>query len=166
MRDIDVVLTVLLVLFALRGFWRGFFRESFGFVALIVGLVCALQFAGAVADWLAARIEVADPPRTMIAFMGVFLVAHTSINLVGILLDRIASALLLRSVSRLTGAAFGAGKAAAVLAFVLLFFHLFPIAPQLDERIMRSQIARPLVNVAATVLRDQWQPASGEKPNA
>ena len=41
MNRIDVVLAIVLLLFAVRGFWRGFSREFFGFVGLIGGLAIA-----------------------------------------------------------------------------------------------------------------------------
>ena len=43
MNGIDVALVVLLLLCGLRGSWRGFFRESFGFAALLLGLLAALR---------------------------------------------------------------------------------------------------------------------------
>ena len=53
MNGIDVALVVLLLLCGLRGSWRGIFRESFGFAALMLGLLAALRGADAGAEWLA-----------------------------------------------------------------------------------------------------------------
>ena len=39
MNGIDVALVILLLLCGLRGSWRGVFRESFGFAALLLGLL-------------------------------------------------------------------------------------------------------------------------------
>jgi len=44
---IDVVLAIVFLLFAVRGFWRGFSREFFGFVGLI----------GGVAEWVFAKTD-------------------------------------------------------------------------------------------------------------
>ena len=38
MNRIDVVLAVVLALFALRGFWRGFSREIFALIGLVGGV--------------------------------------------------------------------------------------------------------------------------------
>ena len=43
MSGIDAALAVLLLLCALRGFWRGFLRECFGFAGLALGLVVAMR---------------------------------------------------------------------------------------------------------------------------
>lgn len=158
MKEVDVALVGLLGIFALRGFLRGFFRESFGFLALVAGILCALQFTGVTGERLSRYITVFEAARPMIVFVGIFVLVHGAINLLGLLLDRIASSLLFLSVSRVTGAAFGVFKGAAVASFVLLFLHLFPVLPEIDRQIAESQFARPLVDVASTVVRSQWRP--------
>ena len=162
MNPVDVALMVLVGFFVLRGFWRGFFRESFGFLALVAGIFCALEFTGAVIGRLPEVGDLLGTTGPMVVFVGIFVLVHTVINLVGLLLDRIANSLLFRTVSRLTGGAFGAFKGAAVSAFVLLFLHLFPVSSNLDRQIRESQFARPLVDVATTVLRYRWRPVGGD----
>ena len=66
MNIVDVALVVLLLLCALRGTWRGVFRESFGFLSLIGGLWAALRGANAGALWLAARVPDADLNQTAV----------------------------------------------------------------------------------------------------
>ncbi|MFN8624718.1 MAG: CvpA family protein [Candidatus Binatia bacterium] len=150
---VDLVLALLLLLWALRGYWRGFFRESFGLVALLGGLAAAIQFAAVGAAVLQQRFRVPAPVDAGVAFVAIFLVVHTLVNLVGVLLDRLAGALFLRGINRLAGAAFGAGKGAAILGLLLLFVHLFPIVPELDAQIMSSAIGRPLVTAAGGAVR-------------
>ncbi len=167
MNSVDLTLSVLLVVCALRGYWRGFFRECFGLLALIGGMVAAVEFAGAGAGLLQERFRIPVPVDVGVAFVLIFVIVHTSVNLVGVLLDRLAGALFLRGVTRLAGAAVGAGKGVAVLAFLLLFLHLFPLVPTLDEQIMRSTIGRPLVTAAGSVARlglhDAARPDSSNK---
>ncbi len=168
MNGIDVVLVVLLLIFTVRGFWRGFFRESFGFLALVVGLALALRFADRGAALLAVWLdfpELSAAARLGIAFVGIFVVVQTAINLIGLLCDAVVGRAALRRVSRVTGAGFAVAKGGAILAFVLLFLQLFPVAPQLDRQIMESRLARPLVSVAGLVIRVGWRdvhPGKGE----
>jgi len=150
---VDLALALALAVCALRGYWRGFFRECFGLLAVIGGIGAAIQFGSAAAAALQARFALPPAIAAGVAFVGIFVVVHTVVNLIGALLDRLASALFLRGINRLAGAAFAVGKGAAVLAFVLLFLHLFPIVPALDEDIMHSAIARPLLAVASNVAR-------------
>lgn len=153
MKPVDVVLVVLLATCAIRGFWRGFFRECFGFVGLIGGLAAALRFAHGGAVELARYVDLPGTAGSAVAFIGIFMVVHTLTNLIGLLLGRVASTATLRGVNRLAGALFGVGKGGAVLAFVLLFMHLFPVVPFLDEQIRESRIAPPLISLAGNVIR-------------
>lgn len=153
MNGVDLALGLLLAVCALRGYWRGFLRESFGLLALIVGIAAAIRFAAIAAVVVQRYVGLPAAVDAGLAFVTIFVIVHTVINLIGVLLDRLTGALFLRGINRLAGAVFGAGKAAAVLALILLFFHLFPVIPELDGQIMSSSIGRPLVSVAGDVVR-------------
>ncbi|MFQ5666473.1 MAG: CvpA family protein [Candidatus Binatia bacterium] len=153
MTSIDAALAVVLVLCALRGYWRGFLREFFGLLGLVGGVAAAFQFTAAGVAMLRVYATLPAPLLTGAVFVVIFVVFHAGLNLVGVLLNHLARTPLLHAVNGLAGAVVGAGKGAAVLALVLLFLHLFPFAPALDARIMTSTIGRPLVNVAGDVIR-------------
>jgi membrane protein required for colicin V production len=169
MNPLDVALVILLLLSALRGTWRGFFRESFGFVALVLGLWAALRGAPAGAAWLAAHAPLADLNGTAVlgvAFVAIFLFVSTLLNLIGIASDQLFGRGPLRIATRAGGALFALAKGTAVLAFVLLFLQLFPIVPGIDRQIMDSRIARPMVSAAGAVLRSGWREGSAENRQA
>ncbi|MEO8601801.1 MAG: CvpA family protein [bacterium] len=160
MNGIDVALVILLLLCGLRGSWRGVFRESFGFAALLIGIWAALHGASIGAAWLAGRMPAADTnPTAMlgVGFVAAFLLASTLINLVGVACDQVFGRGPLGIVSRLAGALFALAKGAAVAAVVLLFLQLFPIVKGLDRQILDSRIARPLVSTAESALRSGWR---------
>ena len=48
---------------------------------------------------------------------------------------------------------FGLAKGGMLLAFVLLFLDLFPVVPEIKPQLRDSQLARPLVSVAETIVR-------------
>jgi hypothetical protein len=52
----------------------------------------------------------------------------------------------------LAGVAFAVAKGGAIVALVLLFLHLFRVVPALDQRIMESRVARPLIAAAQSVV--------------
>lgn len=164
MNLIDVALVVLLLVCGLRGSWRGVFRESFGFAALLIGLWAALRFADAGAAWLGERVPTADLNPTALlgaAFVAVFLVVSALINLLGVACDQIFGRGPLRIPSRIAGALFALAKGAAVAALALLFLQLFPVVKGLDRQILDSRIARPLVSGAQAALRSGWRDSAG-----
>jgi len=157
MKEVDVALVVLLAAFAVRGFLRGFFRESFGLLALGGGILAALLYSATVSALLAEYVDLDVSTRAAVAFVVIFLVVHTAVNLFGLLLDLVAHSLLFGSVSGLTGAIFGGLKGAVFAGFVLLFLQLFPIVPALNQQVEGSRFARPLTAIAGTLIRDYWQ---------
>ena len=163
MNGIDVALVVLLLLCGLRGSWRGFFRESFGFAALLLGLLAALRGAEAGASWLSGHTQAAELNGSALlgaAFVVIFLVVSAAVNLVGVACDQLFGRGTLRIPSRIGGALFALGKGGAVLAFVLLFLHLFPVVPGIDQQITGSRIARSMVSAAGAALRAGWRDGS------
>ena len=103
MNLVDLALTVLLLLCAIRGFLRGFVRESFGFAAFIVGLLAALRFADPVGHSLQSWEALAglpDAARVGGGFVAVFLAVSAVINLVGFVIDRLLGDGMLRGVGR------------------------------------------------------------------
>src|SRR5262245_56644510 len=104
MNSVDLALAMVLGVFALRGYWRGFFRESFGLLAVVGGSVAALRFTAPGAALVQQRLPLPSPLETGVAFIVIIVVVHTVVNLMGVLLDRLASALFLRRVNRLVGA--------------------------------------------------------------
>ena len=167
MNGVDLTLLVLLTLCALRGYWRGFFREVFGLLALIGGLAAAVRYTGLGAVLLQQYVKLPSPVDLAVTFVVIFVMVRLLVNLIGVLLDHLAGALLLQAINRVAGACVGVGKGATVLAFVLLFLHLFPVVSALDERIMDSTIGRPLMtaagNVARLGLQTAAQPSSPSK---
>ena len=165
MNGIDVALVVLLLLCGLRGSWRGIFRESFGFAALLLGLLAALRGAAAGADWLSGRVpssELSSSALLGAAFVGIFVIVNALVNLLGVACDQLLGRGALRVPSRVGGALFALGKGAAVFAFVLLFLHLFPIVPGIDQQIAASRLARPMISAAGAVLRAGWHDGAAE----
>ena len=160
MNGIDVALVVLLLLAALRGSWRGFFRESLGFIALVGGLGAALRGAEPAAAWIGSIVpsgEFSGSALLGAAFVAVFLVVSTLLGLIGVACDQLFGRGRLQTISRVGGALFEPAKSAVVLAFVLLFFHLFPLAPVVEQQIAGSRLAPPMVSAAGAVLRAGWR---------
>jgi uncharacterized membrane protein required for colicin V production len=153
MNSVDLVLAFLLGVSALRGYWRGFFRESFGLLAVLGGAAAALQYSAWGTAIMEAYLRLPPPLPAGLTFVALFVVVYALVNFTGFALDRLAAASMPHSLNGVAGAVLGAGKAATMLAFILLFVHLFPLAPQLDGRIMESKIGRPLVSVAGNVIR-------------
>jgi len=153
MNRIDLLLVVVLLGYMLRGYWRGFFRECLGVIGLVGGLVAAGQMAPAGAALLHQYLQFPPLVEMGVAFVVSFVGVDAFCGIVGALLGRRTDNGVARVLSHLAGAFAGAAKGLVVAAFVLLFLHLFPIAPDVDEYILSSSMARSLIAAAGDVVR-------------
>jgi hypothetical protein len=132
-------------------------------------LLAALRGAETGASWLADHTwtgELSGPALAGAAFVLIFLVVSTVVNLVGVACDQLFGRGALRVPSRVGGALFAFGKGVAVFAFLLLFLQLFPVVPGIDQQIAGSRIARPMVAAAGAALRAGWRDGSAENRSA
>lgn len=164
MNRVDLALLLVGAACALRGYGRGFFRESFGLLALVAAVAAAFRFTASGMAVIEQYIMLPAPAQTGVAFVAIFVLVHSAMNLIGVALDRLVGTGLLRAVTGAAGALLGVGKAAVVCGFVLLFLHLFPVLSGLDEHLMASAIGRPLVNAAGNAIRVGLQ--SGAAPSS
>lgn len=153
MNGVDVALVIVLAGCALRGWWRGFFRECFGVVALVVGVAAALRFTGGAEGAVQSHLRLPSPVGAGVAFVAIFVVVHGFINVVGVLVSRLTHTAALDVLNGIGGALLGVAKGTVVLAFLLLFLHLFPLVPSFDPQVMGSSLGRPLVGVAGNAIR-------------
>jgi membrane protein required for colicin V production len=146
---LDALLLVLLVPFALRGYFRGFCREGLGLVGLFAGAFAAAGFGPTLAESLAASKVVPLWGALPAAYMAIFAAVWVMAAVLGMVADRIARALFLGGVNRIGGAVLGSAKGATVLGFILL---LAARAPGLADTIESSRLGRPLMQLAGHVL--------------
>ena len=153
MSPLDALLLILLVPFTVRGWWRGFCRESFALVGLLVGALAAAATGPDVARIIVERHLLPPLAALPMAWATIFLVAWITAAVAGRLADRLARALLLGGVNRLAGALFGSLKGAALLGFGLLLAEHLVSSPAVTRVIAGSRLGRPLEQVAVGVVR-------------
>lgn len=153
MNGVDVALVVVLAGCALRGWWRGFFRECFGVVALVMGVAAALRLTAGGEAALQPHLHLPSQVGAGVVFVAIFVSVHGVINVVGMLLSRLKHTTPPGVLNGIGGALLGVAKGTVVLAFLLLFLHLFPLASGFDAQVTGSSIVRPLVSVAGNAIR-------------
>ncbi len=161
MNQMDVVLLVLLVPFALRGLFRGLLREAAALVGLVVGVVVAADRWAELAPVLVDRFGVSPQTASIVAPAAVFLAVYLAAVLIGALAHRLARTLFLGPVDRTAGFVFGAAKGAAVCGFALLVAQRLVPGPTLSELIAGSRVAMPLMQMASTIAQHGGPLAAG-----
>jgi len=142
---VDPVLVLILFLFALRGYFRGLFRESFSLLGLFLGFMAAIRYDDPVAALWKGYWKFSPAVLKAVAFVVLFFVVYFVLNLVGLLLHHSAKFLFLQTINRLGGIALAVGKGSVLLALILLFISSSPWMPQqLKEGMNKSHLVSPL----------------------
>jgi uncharacterized membrane protein required for colicin V production len=150
MQLLDVGLAGAVVVWALRGASRGFFREAFTSLGMLAGLYAAVISSQRLSALIAGHFMM--PPATEVieaaAFVGLFAGMTVIGGVVGFLLQLSIGRGVLE---RVGGAIVSAARAAMVVAAALLFVQLF--VPGADATVRASRVGRGLVGAASAVLR-------------
>jgi membrane protein required for colicin V production len=149
--QVDVILLVLLLPFALRGLFRGLLREAAALIGLVVGVVVAAQRWTELAPVLVERFGVSAQTASIVAPAAIFLAVYLVALLIGAIAHRLARTLFLGPVDRTAGFVFGAAKGAAVCGFALLVAQRLVPGPTLSELIAGSRFAMPLMQLASSI---------------
>jgi membrane protein required for colicin V production len=150
--QLDALLLFIISIFALRGWWRGFCRESFGLFGLLGGAFVAAAGSPRLAEALASRALLPHLAALPVAFVVIFLAVAVAANLAGMIADRLVRAVLLGGLNRLAGVALGTLKGAAALGFLLLLAERVAPGSGLADLVGHSTLGRPLQRVASGVL--------------
>jgi len=124
MNWLDVVIIVGIAAFVLSSSANGFFREVFGVVGLIGGVV----LAGHYYDDLAQRLPLIDQKQAsqVVAFILIIVATAFVAQLAGSFLHRLASFMFLGWADHLGGTALGLVKGLIVAELALILFVHFP----------------------------------------
>ena len=145
MNRIDVVLAVVLALFALRGFQRGFSREIFSLVGLVGGVALAAATYADTVPMLPP--EVPEITRPTVAFVGIFLAVALAAKLAGILVQRALGLVLLSPLDRAAGILFGAAKGVTVIAMGVFVVRAITPPNALERLGEDSVLMQPLLEL-------------------
>ena len=154
MNYIDIILIVPLLLGFLRGIKRGIVRELTSFIALILGIYGAINFAVYIQPFLKSQFEIGSSLIPIISFAVTFLIIVLSIKLIGFIIDKIVKFIALGIISRLLGGVFGLLKAAFILSGLLLILNAFDnylnLLPAKEKK--QSIFHRLISNVIPSIL--------------
>ncbi len=169
MNYFDIIVAVLLLLAAIKGFKNGFIIELASLAALVLGIIAAIRFSELTAGFLSRFFE--SQYLGIIAFCVTFVLVVVLVHLTARLVDRLVKAVALGWFNRILGVALGMVKAGLILSVLLLALDLFGLEQALvPPRIQDESFLYPAVKGAAprvlslfkTDLRDLLYP--DEKP--
>lgn len=126
MNVIDIIIAVILIFAAVRGFMTGLFSAIASLLAIVLGVFCAIHFSyyveyalnDSVLDW-------SHQTNKIVAFAVTFLVVVLGVIFIGKLLTKLADITALGLLNKVLGGVFGALKWSLLLSVIFLLFDKF-----------------------------------------
>jgi membrane protein required for colicin V production len=119
LNGIDIVIIIVLGASAIYSTVKGFVKDIFSLLAVILGIIAALVFyrmGGQLMEGFIASEQV----RNTISFAVIFLVIAVAVSIVGILVSKIIKSVELSFYDRLAGFAFGLVKGFLIVAVIVV----------------------------------------------
>lgn len=154
--SLNYVDAIILVVWALSigvGIFKGFIKQLFGILALVLACYCSYKFSGIVTGKLSEWFDWQGDGVRIVAFVATFCVVLLLVSLLGRLLDKIARVALLGWVNRLLGGVFGWIEGNLVLVILLYLLKLLDgIFPFLPEKEISTSVLYPYVEKFASLI--------------
>jgi membrane protein required for colicin V production len=154
---LDIVLGLIVLYGACRGFKNGLIVELFGILAWAIGIYGALHFSDWTADQLKPYVSWSENATKTASFVLTFLALLLITHLLAKALTKIASLMLLGGINKIFGVLFGVLKTVGLLA--LLLAYLAEHSP-LDQWVSQEQedpskLYEPIKSAGQTLL-EAW----------
>lgn len=122
---IDYIFGIVILIFAFVALIKGFVSEVFGKAAWVLGILCSVFFYANIAEMLLPSINNVILCN-ILSFLLVFVVVFIVIKLVGLILQKIFSFSILRSLDRALGLFFGIVEGLAVVWGIIFLLKVQP----------------------------------------
>lgn len=159
MNYLDIIIAILLILFAIGGFKNGIIREAFSLVAFAVGIYGAIKLSDIVGKWIGNTFNINPEWTSVIAFIIVFIALAMLINWLGGLLAGLIEKLNLGFIDKLGGIVFGVAKGFLLVGVCILLLDFFGIKDVLNKKTRENSVLyKQSEKVAAWVYenKDSW----------
>lgn len=143
----DYVLSIIILIFAVVGLIKGFVDNIFGKLALIGGIICGVYFY----DDIATKVWsfIGHPMvEKVLGFISVFVIVFLIIKIIQVIISKLFSFSILKSLDRTLGFFFGIVEGFALVALIIFVLNIQPFFPanRLLEGSFYSNITNQVIN--------------------
>jgi len=123
MSTLDIILAIVLLYFAYRGFTNGIIIGIATLAGLIIGFYAASHFSEFTANWLQHDMGLKSGNIRLIAYIVTFVMVVVLIFMLGRFMTGVVKTVGLGIVNRLAGAFFGIAKGLLIISFLFFLFN-------------------------------------------
>ncbi len=155
MNILDIIIGIMLLLFAFAGLRKGLIIEAFYLASIIIGIYGAMYFSDAMLEWLSEHINVAPEYLALIAFILTFIVFMILIRMLGRIISRLVETIHLGFIDKIGGFVFGIVKGALLLSIFIMVLNIFSDGEFINRDTRKDSVLYPHIeNVANTLYRN------------
>ena len=151
MSILDLIIGVILLIFAFAGLRKGLIIEAFYLASYIIGIYGAMFFSDTVAAWMSGFIKNSNEIVAIVAFIITFIAVLILVRFLGRLISSLVEAISLGFIDKIGGFVFGAMKGALIISVFILILNVLGFSSIMDE-IKADSILYPKVERVANVL--------------
>jgi membrane protein required for colicin V production len=100
---LDVIGIILILLFFIRGYFKGIILAAFSVLAILLGILCALKLSQTLSTWLLAHGYVSSGWVQVVSYIALFMVVVLVVRLIGKLFQTALEGLMLGLVNKIIG---------------------------------------------------------------
>ncbi|MDD2319534.1 MAG: CvpA family protein [Geobacteraceae bacterium] len=156
MNLVDILVWVVLLIFAVKGFMKGLVREVCSLLGLVVGGWTAFTYCRPLAEVLQSHIPFSHTVTLLLSFGLIFLALGLFFIFLGYLLTALLKIILLGSLNRIGGVLLGVLQGALVLCILLTLGTCASVPVKVRTYIEKSATARPFL-VCGRELASWWK---------
>ena len=133
MNILDIIIGIILILFAFSGFRKGLILEAFYLASYIIGVYGALYFSDMITSWLSELIKVQPEYIALIAFILTFIIFLVVFRYLGHLMSNLAEAIHLGFIDKIGGFVFGILKGLLLTSIFIIILNTMGVDNILDK---------------------------------
>ena len=143
----DIIIAIILLISAYKGFSRGFVSELGGAVAVVAALITPWYYNGSFDPWLESSTNLGPGSAHVIGMFLCGFITYLIVLAIAWTLNRIAKLPVLNIGNSLGGAAIGLAKGAVLIWLVLFVALYFPLSRDIRSDLHESHLAPFFVQV-------------------
>ncbi|MBR5215162.1 MAG: CvpA family protein [Bacteroidales bacterium] len=154
MNVLDVIIGIVLVLFAITGLRKGLIVEAFYLASFLFGAYGAMHFSDAVADWMSDFINVSEDYLTIISFIVTFIIVLVLVRFLGRIISRLLEAISLGFLDKIGGFIFGVLKGTLLVSVLVMVMNVFGASDLINDDLRKSSKLYTLTDSIANTIYD------------
>ena len=154
MNALDIIIGVILLIFALAGLRKGLIIEAFYLASLVIGVYGAMFFSDVMSEWLSELINVDEEYLTLISFILTFIVFMIVIRFLGRIISNLVNAICLGFVDKIGGFVFGMLKGLLMVSILVMVLNIFEVDDAINKETREKSVLYGCTEQIADILYD------------